>query len=1342
MIATVHTLVKDRTCRDCRENEFQAEPNQPGCNPAAECGIGEKVSKVATRESDLECSACDTNTFQIESDHRLVACAAQPFCTAGQQISPDSVIAQRTCSSCPEGKYASLNEHRGVCQAHDVLACPESTFMENKGSITLAQECVACPAGTDQPTPSHAETGCTTLTKISATDLNRLGYPARDLRVLGFAPQELLNGNYTRNEVVECGYAASDLRDAGFNAGEMNKDYSAGNMYEAGFTREEVVEHFELDAILKAGYTTTATTTTTTESSTTTTGTSTTTTATNTTTTTASSTTVSSTTTTSTTLPYLESGVQRRVYEDPCLPGEYWNTAAFKGVGGCYPCPSGSFANTTDTDLERTGNSMYTCPGKCDEGFISNPGSATKADCKIGFRVQWNAVHPDACAGKNAIASNPTNGWPNEGFAYITTRDECESAARILAAAAGDAKQGISQTSITDPCPDVQVSSKELAFSACQAAYADNLAACPPNGLAPINADGVVEAAALDRCVVDFGSSDIKDPAVCTVCNRTCNLCSNKVVSDDSQTYKNAPVGFCGVETGSNQEQRLVFYTPDDGAQPRHFYTGEPFTAICKVVLCNYLEEIGGTGAKLMLWENEASRDGPQPVVDDAQCIPNPLQFGEWETAEAAAYRAFYFAAAVLVGTILGIVLFYLNRSTETTKRVERTDPGEANYEADDGRLATNTTYTSTDEALGGAVAGAATVGVTATATAAVVGATPAKKESKLYDYEKLDENKIQLRLFKAVCAILIAIRAFDFMSDWAFYALAVNTPRFEYIIEHQGLSFKTFKNFALAFNVLSTFFWFPDLFGFYERHQAILNKCVPPTSSFVITIIVLLVEDVPQFLLNVVYMGVVNNEAYGNPTIDPVAIFSLMMSIMGMILNLTMVVKPGWFFDMVDKETGEALPEMEDKMGTFVKMMGRRASMRQGASVRNPLFFEGKGQPAGDGDEDTVVATGAGGYDNAAALIGINDGNSEYETVAEEYGGGDTNTGAYIAVDGAVDDDDGGNVDNGDEGDEDEDKHEEDEDADEDGEDDDEVDDGDGYLEVHGAEGTLSPSSGAAALPSMDEYLEVQGSAEQNVDVDVVIEPEEVPEPEPELGLEPELAAEGGVPPIPPKKKKGKKAATTPSELEPVNETNGFGEVQQAPSPSLSPEPEPELVRVFEEAPPVPAKKKEKKKKTTAVLTAAATAHPEPGPVNVDGGEDYGALPAKEKSREQEPKPERVEEEVPPPVPAKKNAAATAATSQVPDPVTALTHIAEGGNGVVVSNLCLLKTSKGPCMQPVAAGSKRCLSHTCTRTGCFSGKSSKAKFCKKHTTAKPAKAKPAAEVFEGFGNANQGIAL
>ena len=75
--------------------------------------------------------------------------------------------------------------------------------MENNGSTILAQVCVDCSPGTDQIKTSHTATSCIELTSISVTNLNTLGYPARDLRVLGFGIQSLLDGEYTRKEVIE-----------------------------------------------------------------------------------------------------------------------------------------------------------------------------------------------------------------------------------------------------------------------------------------------------------------------------------------------------------------------------------------------------------------------------------------------------------------------------------------------------------------------------------------------------------------------------------------------------------------------------------------------------------------------------------------------------------------------------------------------------------------------------------------------------------------------------------------------------------------------------------------------------------------------------------------------------------------------------------------------------------------------------------------------------------------------------------------------------------------------------------------------------------------------------------
>lgn len=229
----------------------------------------------------------------------------------------------------------------------------------------------------------------------------------------------------------------------------------------------------------------------------------------------------------------------------------------------------------------------------------------------------------------------------------------------------------------------------------------------------------------------------------------------------------------------------------------------------------------------------------------------------------------------------------------------------------------------------------------------------------------------------------------------------------------HQGLQFKTFKAFALFFNIMSTLFWFPDLVGFYQRHQAIQTKQRPPASSTIVTIVVLVVEDIPQFLLNVYYMAVVNNEAYGNPKIDPVAIFSLLMSLTGLITNSLIVLKPGWFFDVIDKETGAALPEMDDKFGTFVRKVRQRASMRMGRggesasssslpSKTNPMFVHMNqaaiGYDIDNADYDNIQEQQAAHFNGDTGYVTVVGADSESDDETDNTEGD-----GYLAVQGAV---------------------------------------------------------------------------------------------------------------------------------------------------------------------------------------------------------------------------------------------------------------------------------------------------------------------------------------------------
>ena len=82
---------------------------------------------VPTKTADLKCGVCGANTFQDTGSSRLEACSPQPVCGAREKISPDSQVAERACSQCPNGECQSEESHRNLFCVPEGASCPEGT---------------------------------------------------------------------------------------------------------------------------------------------------------------------------------------------------------------------------------------------------------------------------------------------------------------------------------------------------------------------------------------------------------------------------------------------------------------------------------------------------------------------------------------------------------------------------------------------------------------------------------------------------------------------------------------------------------------------------------------------------------------------------------------------------------------------------------------------------------------------------------------------------------------------------------------------------------------------------------------------------------------------------------------------------------------------------------------------------------------------------------------------------------------------------------------------------------------------------------------------------------------
>jgi len=86
------------------------------------------------------------------------------------------------------------------------------------------------------------------------------------------------------------------------------------------------------------------------------------------------------------------------------------------------------------------------------------------------------------------------------------------------------------------------------------------------------------------------------------------------------------------------------------------------------------------------------------------------------------------------------------------------------------------------------------------------------------------------------------------------------------------------------------------------QRLNAMQEDMVPAASAKWITVLVLILEDLPQLVLNCIYI-----DTMGSNGADGISVFSVMMTVFGIIFNVLMVCCGGIFWgDRHDAETME----------------------------------------------------------------------------------------------------------------------------------------------------------------------------------------------------------------------------------------------------------------------------------------------------------------------------------------------------------------------------------------------------------------------------------------------------
>ena len=206
-----------------------------------------------------------------------------------------------------------------------------------------------------------------------------------------------------------------------------------------------------------------------------------------------------------------------------CEAGSYFRLDAEPPQ--CTKCIPGSYAPDAGHRVGSVGRSG--CPGQCQIGFTSTAGATDEEQCYLAYALiemdGTGDVTVGWCSGtNNNRRDNAACPYNNQGYAYVTSRAECEQAAKLIRESEQNhTKTKLNVTVIRDQCPEY-------------------------------------------RTAIVSGGTEFSGGA------KGCDEVF------DQGLLNMAPVGYCGVELESHPTdgQRLVLYTADDGGQPRRFYKG------------------------------------------------------------------------------------------------------------------------------------------------------------------------------------------------------------------------------------------------------------------------------------------------------------------------------------------------------------------------------------------------------------------------------------------------------------------------------------------------------------------------------------------------------------------------------------------------------------------------------------------------------------------------------------------------------------------------------------------------------------------------------------------------
>eukprot|EP00045_Choanoeca_perplexa_P018407 m.290873 g.290873 ORF g.290873 m.290873 type:complete len:3950 (+) comp17810_c0_seq1:79-11928(+) len=141
------TSTSDRVCEGCTLNtNYQSLINQPSCEAVIHCGAGERQLSAPSLDSNRECTACQTGTYQDSTKHDESQCKQPTTCNPGTYIQvKHTLTANAVCDACNATSYQPL-ENQDTCILHDT--CSAGQYVSLQPNATHNRMCAPCVLGT------------------------------------------------------------------------------------------------------------------------------------------------------------------------------------------------------------------------------------------------------------------------------------------------------------------------------------------------------------------------------------------------------------------------------------------------------------------------------------------------------------------------------------------------------------------------------------------------------------------------------------------------------------------------------------------------------------------------------------------------------------------------------------------------------------------------------------------------------------------------------------------------------------------------------------------------------------------------------------------------------------------------------------------------------------------------------------------------------------------------------------------------------------------------------------------------------------------------------------------